>query len=63
MDEVAREQEIEAAPEEIEAEMNKTLQYYKNMKDMDKKIDLEKLYNYVKGKMQNEKVFEQLMKM
>ena len=63
LDEVAREQEIEAAPEEIEAEMNKTLQYYKNMKDMDKKIDLEKLYSYVKGKMQNEKVFEQLMKM
>jgi trigger factor len=62
LDEVAREQEIEVAPEEVEVEMNKTLQYYKSMKDMEKKIDLEKLYSYVKGKMQNEKVFEYLMK-
>ena len=63
LDAVAKDQEIEAAPEEIEAEMNKTLQYYKSMKDMEKKIDLEKLYSYVKGKMQNEKVFEYLMKL
>jgi trigger factor len=63
LDEVAREQEIEAAPEEVEVEMNKTLQYYKTLKDMEKKIDLEKLYSYVKGKMQNEKVFEYLMKL
>ena len=63
LDEVAKEQEIEAAPEEVEAEMNKTLQYYKNMNDMEKKIDLEKLYSYVKGKMQNEKVFEYLLKL
>jgi trigger factor len=63
LDEVAKEQDIEAAPEEVEAEMNKTLQYYKNMADMGKKIDLEKLYSYVKGKMQNEKVFEYLMKL
>lgn len=63
LDEVARDQEIEAAPEEVEAEMNKTLQYYKSMNDMDKKIDLEKLYSYVKGKMENEKVFEYLMKL
>jgi trigger factor len=63
LDEVAKNQEIESAPEEIEAEMNKTLQYYKNMRDMEKKIDLEKLYSFVKGKMQNEKVFEALLKM
>lgn len=62
LDAVAKEAEIESAPEEIEAEMNKTLQYYKSMKDIEKKIDLEKLYAYVKGKMQNEKVFEYLMK-
>jgi trigger factor len=63
LDEVAKDQDIEAAAEEVEAEMNKTLQYYKTMKDMEKKIDLEKLYNYVKGKMQNEKVFEYLLKL
>lgn len=63
LDEIAKEQEIEADATEIEAEMNRTLQYYKNMKDMEKRIDLEKLYQFVKGRMQNEKVFEALMKM
>ncbi|MDD5083939.1 MAG: trigger factor [Candidatus Moranbacteria bacterium] len=63
LDEVAKDQEIEVAAEEVEVEMNKTLQYYKTMTDVEKKIDLEKLYSYVKGKMQNEKVFEYLLKL
>lgn len=63
LEEVARDKEIEAAQEEIEAEMNKTMQYYRNVKDMEKNIDLERLYSYVKGKLQNEKVFEALLKM
>lgn len=63
LEEVARELEIETAAEEIEAEMNKTLQYYKSMQDLDKKLDLEKLYAFTKSRVQNEKVFEALLKM
>jgi uncharacterized protein YeeX (DUF496 family) len=40
--------------------MNKTLSQYKKIKDVEKNIDLGKLYNYVKGMMQNEKVLELL---
>jgi len=35
--------------------MNKTLAQYKKIKDVEKNIDLARLYNYVKGMMQNEK--------
>jgi trigger factor len=63
LEQVAREKEVEASPEEIEAEMNKTMQYYRNVKDMEKNIDLERLYTYVKGKLQNEAVFKVLEKM
>lgn len=59
---VAKEKEIEIPSEEIEAEMNKTLAQYKKIKDAEKNIDLGKLYNYVKGMMQNEKVLEMLEK-
>ena len=58
LEEVAKEREIEVANEEVEAEMNKTLAQYKKIQDAEKNIDLGKLYNYVKGMMQNEKVLE-----
>lgn len=58
LEEVAKEREIEVANEEVEAEMNKTLSQYKKIQDAEKNIDLGKLYNYVKGMMQNEKVLE-----
>jgi trigger factor len=58
LEEVAKDQEIEIANEEVEAEMNKTLAQYKKIQDAEKNIDLGKLYNYVKGMMQNEKVLE-----
>lgn len=60
LEEVAKEREIEIESEEVEAEMNKTLAQYKAIKDVEKNIDLGKLYNYVKGMMQNEKVLEML---
>ncbi len=60
LEEVAKEREIEIENEEVEAEMNKTLAQYKKIKDVEKNIDLGKLYNYVKGMMQNEKVLEML---
>jgi len=60
LEEVAKEQEIEIPSEEVEAEMNKILAQYKDVKDAEKNIDLGRLYNYVKGTKQNEKVFELL---
>ncbi|MDD5396953.1 MAG: trigger factor [Candidatus Moranbacteria bacterium] len=62
LEEVAKEQEIEVANEDVEAEMNKTLAQYKKIQDVEKNIDLGRLYNYVKGMMQNEKVLEYLEK-
>lgn len=62
LEEVAKEKEINVPNEEVEAEMNKTLAQYKKIKDVEKNIDLGKLYNYIKGMMQNEKVLEMLEK-
>jgi len=61
--EIAKLEEVKIDSKEIEAEMNKTLAYYKNVKDMEKNIDMERLYNYTKGVMENEKVFELLEKL
>lgn len=60
LEEVAKEQEIEIPAEEIEVEMNKLMAQYKDIKDVEKNIDLGRLYNYIKGTKQNEKVFEML---
>jgi len=60
LEEVCKESEIEIPGEEIEAEMNKTLAQYKKVKDVEKNIDLTRLYNYTKGMMQNEKTLEML---
>ncbi len=60
--EIAKLDEVKVETSEVEAEMNKTLQYYKNVKDMEKNIDMERLYNYTKGVLENEKVFEMLEK-
>ena len=54
---VIKNEELQANSEEIEAEMNKTLQYYKNVKDFEKNIDLKQLYQYTKGVLENEKAF------
>jgi FKBP-type peptidyl-prolyl cis-trans isomerase (trigger factor) len=61
--EIAKMEEIKAESAEVEAEMNKTLQYYKGVKDMEKNIDMERLYNYSKNMLENEKVFEFLEKL
>jgi len=60
---VAREEKIEASAEKIEAEINKTLAQYKNIKNVEKNIDMGKLYNYTKGMLQNEEVFKLLEKL
>jgi len=63
MEEIVRLEEIKVESAEVEAEMNKTIQYYKNSKDIAKNIDMEKLYNYSKSVLENEKVFEFLEKL
>jgi trigger factor len=60
LDELAKIREIEISSEKIEEEMNKTLQYYKNVKNLDKNIDTGRLYNYTKGVLLNEEVFKYL---
>lgn len=54
---------VEVPKEDIEKEMNKTLAYYKNVKDIEKNIDLKSLYQYTKNTMENEKVIQLLEKM
>jgi len=60
--EIVKMEEIKLEAAEIEAEMNKTVQYYKNVKDFDKNIDMERLYSYTKGVLENEEVFKMLEK-
>jgi trigger factor len=56
--EIIVQEEIKVEASEVETEMNKTLQYYKNVKDLEKNIDMEKLYAFAKGTLENEKVLE-----
>lgn len=60
---IAKMENIVAESAEVEAEMNKTLQYYKKVKDAEKNIDMERLYNYSKNVLENEKVFEFMEKL
>jgi trigger factor len=55
-------EEIDVDSQEVEAEMNKTLQSYKNIKDIEKNIDMERLYSATRGQLRNQKVFEFLEK-
>ena len=60
---IAKLKEVKVDPKKVEEEINRTLAYYKNMKDAEKNIDLERLYNYTKGVLENAEVFSQLEKM
>ncbi|MFA5961509.1 MAG: trigger factor [Parcubacteria group bacterium] len=61
--EIAKNEEVKVESAEVEAEMNKTVQYYKNVKDFEKNVDMQRLYSYVKGTLENDKVFEMLEKL
>ena len=63
LEEIIKDKEIEISSEKIEEAMNKTLQYYKNVKDIKDKIDMKRLYDYTKGMLKNEEVFKMLEKM
>lgn len=56
--EIAAAEEIEIPAKEVEEEMNRVLAYYKGMGDMEKNVDMERLYAYTKGVLINEKVFK-----
>ncbi len=60
MREIAKMEEIKVDSKDVEDEINKTLQYYKNVKDFEKNIDMERLYSYTKGVLENEEVFKRL---
>lgn len=56
--EIAAAEKIEIPAAEIEKEMSKAMAYYKSVPDMEKNVDMERLYNYTKGVLTNEKVFK-----
>jgi trigger factor len=60
---IVKDEDIKVDSKEVEAEINKTIQYYKDVKDIEKNLDMERLYNYSKGILENEKVFEMLEKL
>lgn len=60
--EIVKMEEISIDAKDVEVEMNKTLQYYKNVKDFEKNVDMERLYSYTKGVLENEEVFQLLEK-
>lgn len=60
---LAEDEAITVDTSEVEAEMNKALQYYKNVKDIEKNIDMERLYAAVSGQLKNEKVLAWLEKL
>ena len=60
LEQLAKDEEINVPNELIEEEMNKTMARYKDIKDVEKNIDIQKIYTYVKGTLTNEKVFELL---
>lgn len=60
---LAEDEAITVDTPEVEAEMNKALQYYKNVKDIEKNIDMERLYAAVSGQLKNEKVLAWLEKL
>ncbi|MFZ1626500.1 MAG: trigger factor [Candidatus Moraniibacteriota bacterium] len=53
---LAADESIDVDTEAVEAEMNKVFQYYKNVKQVEEKLDMGKLYTSVRGQMVNEKV-------
>lgn len=60
LEKIAKDESIEIDAKKVEEEMNNTLAQYKNIKDVEKNIDLARLYNFVKGNLQNEEVFKTL---
>jgi trigger factor len=62
LEQLAEDEEINVESKEIEEEMNKTLAMYKGVQDLGKNLDMRQLYEYTRGMMRNEKVFDLLEK-
>ncbi|MFA5986693.1 MAG: trigger factor [Parcubacteria group bacterium] len=62
LEQLAEDEEVNIDSKEIEEEMNKTLAMYKGVQDLGKNLDMRQLYEYTRGMMRNEKVFEILEK-
>jgi trigger factor len=60
LDRLSSDENIFTESEEVEAEMNKALQYFGNTKDAEKNLDMAALYNVVSEQVRNEKIFELL---
>ena len=58
LEKIALDRELEPSAEDVEAEMNRVLQYYRSTKQVEKDIDLERLHQYSRGRLRNEKVLE-----
>jgi trigger factor len=56
LESIAKEQDIDVATEEIEAEMNKVLAYAKSVKQAEKDLDLTAIYAAIRERSRNEKV-------
>ncbi|MCD6149160.1 trigger factor [bacterium] len=63
LSQVAKDRNIKVSSEEVEEEMNKTLSRHGDRKNLEKTVDLKKLYSYAEGMLVNERVFEVLEKM
>lgn len=63
LEQLAEDEEVKVENSEIEAEMNKTLAMYKGVQDLEKNIDMRQLYEYTRGMMRNDKVFDILEKL
>lgn len=59
---IAEDNKIFPDTKEVEKRVNQVLQHYKALGDIEKKIDVARLYEATKGSLANEKVFEYLMK-
>lgn len=58
LDTLAKEEDISVDTAEIEAAMNQTLGQYQSVNELEKKIDMERLYSATRGQLLNEKVLE-----
>ena len=58
--EIAKKEEIEVSDKEVKEEVNKILKRYPDLKTVEKDLDLEKLRQYTKERITNEKVFQLL---
>ena len=63
LEQLAEDEEVVVDSTDIEVELNKTLAMYKGVKDIEKNIDMGQLYEYAKGMLRNNKVFDILEKL